>query len=802
MFYIVERLRLFNGATELNYESASITKTNDHIVNTGKARIEADSNINTTSTIDFKKADGSTLIFSTKVRKKKQLDMWELNLFTNGYELMNVRVENVYENLSPEAIVQDVVDNNTSTLTFVSGPSSGVTIAKYIAKAYGIDIIRDMMDTLQWQLRIDQNDNVFFEPKGNINNGVTFTNGSNIQITAWEEDEEDELFNRLRVKGGFESFNTQETGTSAAGTAFPLLKKPSGSVKVTTTGDVEVDPSLYTVDAENKQIIFDSVTASPTFDYSYDKPIIVDNQNDASIADRQEIFEELNLPFFDSFADARRYNQSLLDVFSTPAVKVKGFQPIINTDVDVGEQVTVVDDVRSKNQQLVIQEIKYIAEDNKTEYSFGSRDFVFFDWQRNVQERIKKIERQFINEDDIIFTRIFKHIMNVDLTQTTKCLINCPNNTFILDHQTLGRLRTRVGSTAFNFEADCSDTGNDGEWSGSNIDGDQFDLSGWRLSQGQFNGTDNSIAVTSSPTLDLDSDFSIGLAVKVTALPGASKPLINKTDALDGYEVNINASNEVELKFRNTGTVNTLSTGSAVPVNDFQHVVFTKDSALISAYLNGSLIVTSIPTINTGVNTAKATMGSGNADFFQGFLDEIRIYTAAISSANVTNINNKINVTDKMALYLSMDNPHLDDRSTTSVIHRGTDKFEFNLASTAIADSSSTTSIDKTNERLRLSSSSDKLRAYNAMFLSNKFDCGKNNIESFRFDATENKFGNDVIKYFLSADGKSNWDEVQLGVTATPTNTGNKPFVRIVMIGSGAKDTYITSPILTLKRTS
>ncbi len=797
---MVERLKLFVGATELNYSEAEITKTNDHIVNSGFAVIEANSDVSTNSTIDFKKDDGSTIVFSTKVRKKIEKDMWDLKLLTNGYELMNVRVENVYENQSPEAIVQDVVDNNTTNLTFVSGPASGVTITKYIAKAYAIDIIKDMMDTLQWQLRIDQNDNVYFEPKGIIDNGVTFTNGSNFQVFDWEEDEEEELFNRVRLEGGFQNFNTQETGTSLPSTAFPLEKKPSGSVKVTISA-VEIDPALYTVDAENKQIIFDDATATPTFNYSYDKPIIVDNQNDDSIEERGEIFKEIKTPFFDSFSDARRYTQNLLDVFSVPAIKAKGIQPFFNFDVDVGEQVTVVDTIRDKNQQFVITKITYRAQTNETIYDFGSRDFIFFDWQREVQERIKKLERQFINEEDIIFTRIFKHTMNVDFIASTKCLINCPQDTFILDHQTLGRLRTRVGVTAFNFEADCSDNSNDGAWSGSGIDGDQFDLSGWRLSQGQFNGSDNVITVTDDSSLDLDGDFSIGLAVKVTALPSTSTPLISKTDPNDGYEVNINSSNEVELTFRNGGTANILSTGSAIPVNDFQHVVFTKDVSEISAYINGSLIITSAPTINTGTNTANLTVGSDGTKFYKGFLDEIRIYTATITSANITNINNKINVTDSMVLYLSMDNPYLGDRSTTKVIHGGTDIFEFDLSSTAIADSSSTTSIDKTNERMRLSSSTDKLRAYNAMFLSNQILCGGKNIASFKFTATETKFGNDIIKYFLSADGKSNWDEVQNGVTTTPTNAGNKPFVRIVMVGSGAKFTYITEPILTLTRT-
>ena len=796
MVKVVERLRLFTGSTELNYSEAEIVKTNDHIVNDGFAVIEANSNISTNSIIDFKKDDGSTILFSAKVVKKVEKDMWDLRLLTNGYELMNVRVENVYENLSPEAIVQDVVDNNTTNLTFVPGTASGVTISKYIGKAYGIDIIKDMMDTLQWQLRIDESDNVFFEPKGVINNGVTFTNGSNFQSFDWEEDEEEELFNRLRVKGGFESFNTQETGTSLPGTAFPLDKKPAGSVKVS-IGNTEVPTSNYTVDAENQQIIFTANTASPIFDYSFDKPIIVDNQNDSSIALRGEIFKELNLPFFDNIADARRYNQSLLDVFSIPALKAKGVQPFFNFDVDVGEQVTVIDNIRSKNQVFVISKITYRAQTNETLYNFGSRDFVFFDWQRGVQERIKKLERQFINEDDITFSRTFKHIMDIEFTANTKILTNCPENSFTLDHQTLGRLRS-----SDDFEADCSDNDNDGTWTGSGIGGDQFDLSGWRLSQGQFNGTDNKITVADDASIRLTSDFSIGVALKVTALPGATKPILNKTTSTNGYEVNLNSSNEVELTILNSGTTSVISTESAIPVNDFQHVIFTKDSTDIIAYVNGTITNSATPTQSPGSSTTALVVGTKDSNFFKGFVDEIRIYTASISSAIVTNINNKVNETNSLVLYLSMDNPLLDDRSTTKVIHGGTGIFEFNLANTAIQDSSSTTSIDTTNERIRLSSSSDKLRAYNAMFLSNKVDCGKNNIASFRFDATETKFGNDIIKYFLSADGKTNFQEVQNGVTATPTNTGNKPFVRIFMVGSGGLDTYLTNPKLTLVRTA
>ena len=58
-------------------------------------------------------------------------------------------------------------------------------------------------------------------------------------------------------------------------------------------------------------------------------------------------------------------------------------------------------------------------------------------------------------------------------------------DSFLLGHETLGRLRADL-----NFEADCSDNGHNGTWSGSGIAGSQYITNGWRLSTGTFNGSD------------------------------------------------------------------------------------------------------------------------------------------------------------------------------------------------------------------------------------------------------------------------------------------------------------------------
>jgi len=631
---MVERVRVFSGSNELDFSAGKLIKTNDDVVNNATLIIQGTASVTSSSVLDFKKNDGTTTVFSAKVIDIKTPDMWNMKLMTNGYELQNVRIENVYENISPEDLVKDIIDNRTSTLTFASSSSSGFTISRYIAQAYAIDVIKDMMDMLSWQLIIDENDNVFFQPQGETNNGISFTNGENIDITFWEADQ-NTLFNHVKVVGGFESFAVQGETVAGIGTTFLLSKKPSGAVRVMGTNGTTVPDDDYTVVAEDLKVIFDDNKAQtdPTFDFTYNTPVVVEDQNDSSITDRGEVFKEIQAPWLDNFLDARKYAQNLLNVFSSPLKKVKGLVPGLPFSVDVGEFVTVKDDIRGNEEQLVVRKIEYDLKKNNTKFEFGTRDFVFFDWQREVQDRVKKLERRFINQDVSTFSRNIKHGLKVSLAGTTNFFFKSANDTFILDHTTLGRFRS-----SFNLEADCSKLENNGTWVGSGIggaEGTQFGTAGYRLSKGDFNGTDNEIQVSNTVT----GVQSISMAIK----PDTNTRDICQLTASD--IVSIDGSNDITTSGLSNVTiyVENIET-TAITLNDWNNVVITFDAVSSDA-------------IKVGHSTS----------WYSGEIDEFTLFDKKIDSGERADIISKVFYSNKdvytnCVLWFSMDNPRLDDR--------------------------------------------------------------------------------------------------------------------------------------------
>lgn len=770
------------------------------MVNRGFISIEADSNVTNSSTIDFKKDDGSTTVFSAVVQEKKEKDFWNIPVYSNGYELHNFRVENVYENISPEDIVQDIIDNRSANLTFASTATSGVTLTKYIANEYAIDVIKEMMRILQWQIVIDESGNVFFEPKGTTNNGVTFTNGENIQINEWNEDKTDQ-FNHVKVIGGFENFDTTDTFTGNFDTVT-LTNKPTGTMKITIAG-TELSPDVYDVDAPNKTVDFDATQTDPVVAYSYSRPIIVDDQDDDSILEFEEIFQEIQAPFLDNLSDARRYAGNLLEVFSEPQVKVKGTIPSLKFDIDEGETVVVTDSVRNKTETLVISKLTYIAEENSTIIECGERDFVLFDWQREVQDRIKKIERRFLNEEEIIFARTLRHNMSITLSASVFQTMQDPQDSFVLRHQTLSRLRVGL-----NFEADCSDNGNNGIWTGTGIDGNQFSLCGWRLSAGDFNGSDRIITVTDAANLRLVSDFTIALAVRVASLPGAETYILNKWDGTDGYAIRINASNQVELIYSDSGADSTITASTALTANVWQHIIFTKIGTALVVYIDGSSDNTDTGGATIGTNTEDFVVGEYSTNFFSGKLDEIRVYDAGLSSAHAAKLQLKNQLNDDLVCYLSMDNPRLGDRFLPKILITGADS---DLAISEVGLDLRTDGdfvggynffVDTTNKRIAQSSSSNKGgRQFVTTGVTKKIFCGGREYATATVTATETKFGGDLIKYFLSPDGGSNWEEATQGVAHTFINKGNDIRLRITFIGNGGSSTYVEDVQIAFTRT-
>lgn len=481
-----ERITAFIGSHELDISSTSYTINNETIVNTANIQTAPDDFVTTGAVVDVKRDDESTTVFSGQVHNIEETTIWDVEVASNGYELINTWVEKVYQNISPEDVIADIVDNFTTKLTYTGTQTSGVVLDEYLAQGYAIDIIRHMLETLRWRLVIDQNDNVEASIEGSIDNGRVFTNGENINITSWQTTD-DNVINQVRLEAGFLLPRKIQT-YSQTGTIFELENKPESSVRVVVSGS-EVSSDDYKVEPENNppRIVFDSSVTDPTIEYTWRKRIIVEDQDEDSITQYGIRFDRVDAPYIISEPDALRFARSIIQEYKDESVFATGVLSELNFDIQVNERVTFVDPLRNKTVQGVINQIKYEYDTGQTVLNIGPRNFDFVNWQNGVQDRIKQIERRFSSSEQKVFVRSTSPKIQITVEWVDEGVkFFTPNNTLIADHITLGYARTDE-----NMEVDCSPANEaHGTWQGTTIDGDQYVKEGYRLYCAEFNGAE------------------------------------------------------------------------------------------------------------------------------------------------------------------------------------------------------------------------------------------------------------------------------------------------------------------------
>jgi len=680
---VEERIRVFRGAQELRFSNCKFTKSDDQIVDRGEMEILEESTVTINSVIDITKSDGTTTIFSARTDEIKKDMVWAVKMLTNGYELNNIFLTQVYENQTPEYIVEDVITTYTANLTYASSNVSGITLTKYIARGYAIDILTDMMNLLEWQIRIDESDNLYFEPRGNTDVGKTFTQGTNIYMTSWSDDKSN-LMNRVKIKGGLVNYYTTETGAGDGGTTvFTLLQKPWGTVTVKVDG-VEQTPSVggsgtYSVDAENKEITFAVAPAGATvltFTYAFQYPVVVDMPDDASVATYGEIYKEFQAPMIDNFSDARQYARNLLATYSEPLPKAKGYSLSFDFDREVGEVVIITDATRGfTDQEMIIRKITYDFSKGQTQYEFGTRDFILFDWQREVQDRIKKLERRTEDEQDIADSRFFSHTADISVKKYLTVDIINPVDSFVLGHKTLSRLRTGL-----DYEADCSDSTNThhGTWHGTGVTtGAQFTyndpyanlVSQWKLYEnegttaddpiGSNDGTISGATWTSGKygaCLDFDGaddyvEMADAAALRLTSGGVIEAWIYPDTDGendrgrifdkstdingTNGYTLWITtAGSDTDLHLKVAGGTVLSTTGGAITLSSWNHVLAYFDGTNRYLFVNGEQEATDSE-VDVGANVAGVVRIGNRAgtedSTFDGKIDVPRIYSSMVA---------------------------------------------------------------------------------------------------------------------------------------------------------------------------
>ncbi len=161
-----------------------------------------------------------------------------------------------------------------------------------------------------------------------------------------------------------------------------------------------------------------------------------------------------------------------------------------------------------------------------------------------------------------------------------------------------------------------------------------------------FDGVNDLILVPASASLNLSTAMTLEAWVNPTATLSGWKAILQKE--ADAYFLTASSSQQNRpasgATFGTTCCTNVYATAALVP-NTWTHVAATYNGTLIQLYINGGL-VSSMPATGLIQTTTTSLRIGGNTyptEFFQGLIDEVRIYNRALSAAEVaTDMNTPV----------------------------------------------------------------------------------------------------------------------------------------------------------------
>ena len=196
---------------------------------------------------------------------------------------------------------------------------------------------------------------------------------------------------------------------------------------------------------------------------------------------------------------------------------------------------------------------------------------------------------------------------------------------------------------AYNFDQGAGAVLNDVSGRGNNgtITGAQWSTSGRYSGALTFNGTSNLVTVADSATLDLTTGLTIEAWVNPTVAPTGWRTIVAKetTGNVVYYLHASSSSNNRPATGGRFGSADqVLYGGTRLTANTWVHLAATYDGTTQRLFVNGAQVATRAQTGSLAVSTGALRIG-GNASFgeyFQGRIDDARIYNRALSAAEIT----------------------------------------------------------------------------------------------------------------------------------------------------------------------
>jgi chitodextrinase len=184
------------------------------------------------------------------------------------------------------------------------------------------------------------------------------------------------------------------------------------------------------------------------------------------------------------------------------------------------------------------------------------------------------------------------------------------------------------GTTAI----DISGNGNNGSISGAGRT-----TSGMYGGALVFNGTIAVVTVSNSASLDLTTGMTIEAWVNPSVVNSAWRDAIYK--GKDNYYLEVTTTSGsapgVGGTFRTSDKI--LYGAAALPTNTWTHLAGTYDGNTVRLYVNGTQVASAAQTGSMATSTNPLQIGGDSlyGQFFQGIIDEVRIYNVALTAAQI-----------------------------------------------------------------------------------------------------------------------------------------------------------------------
>ena len=298
----------------------------------------------------------------------------------------------VYDDKSPEYIINDLITNNTSFTYTERGVNSGIIISKFTADGKLIDIVRNM-GALTNKVFYTTPTNLFvFEPAEYNITTVHLQHGVNSRILENGYDDT-EIVNDLTVLGVRTQYYTEESQSLSSATSMTLA---NGAISVQVTDDgSELTPEVdYTLDSVGKTIEFtNAVSGTIVAKYDYEKPLLIRGTRSSSQATYGVHAKRLNLPWITNRQDGVRFVQSYLNRYKDINKKIK---------IEIGELDNFLNEndlifVTNSNmglsaQTFVVKSIQWKYPTYETILNVGEYYFDYFEYDKQIVQKLHNVE--------------------------------------------------------------------------------------------------------------------------------------------------------------------------------------------------------------------------------------------------------------------------------------------------------------------------------------------------------------------------------------------------------------------------